>query len=358
MIFGGRSGEHEISLRSARAIIEAMDPSRYEVVPVGIAPDGRWLIGSDPLTALEAGDTHQLTPTTLRLDPKESGLAPLAPGVEAPGVDVAFPVLHGTFGEDGTIQGLLELAGIPYVGCGVAGSAVGMDKGLMKAVFQAAGLPQVAYRVLTRAQWEADPARCRETIRAALEPPLFVKPCNLGSSVGVVKVRSWEELGPAMDEAAGWDRRIIVEQGVPAREIEVSVLGNDAPEASVPGEVVPSAEFYDYADKYLDGTSELRIPAPLSPERTDEVRRLAIAAFTAIDGAGLARVDFLYDDQADRLYLNEVNTLPGFTTISMYPKLWEASGLPFDELVDRLIELARDRHRDRVRNRTQYGSRT
>ncbi len=362
VLFGGKSGEHEISLLSAASVMQALDRERYDVVPIGIDKSGRWLIGDDPLRALSEGRAEKLIPAQLMTDPEAHGLTPIAAEIlpsarsgapaAAPGLqtfDVVFPVLHGPFGEDGTIQGLLELADVPYVGCGVAASAVGMDKALMKAVFAAAGLPQVRHLLVLRSEIEAGTAAAR--VREALPLPVFVKPCNLGSSVGVSKVKSWDALAAALSEAAQYDRRILVEEGVTAREIEISVLGNDDPVASVPGEIVPGAEFYDYADKYVDGKSQLRIPAPLPPA-------IAVRAFRAIDGCGMARADMFYVESEGRMLVNEVNTIPGFTKISMYPKLWEASGLPYRELIGRLIDLALERHADRARNRTSYAGGT
>ncbi len=344
VLFGGRSGEHEVSLASARSVIAAMDPARYEVVPLGITRAGRWVTGERALDLLSAAvgsgrPAAEVEAAVLAASSPYPDLEALA------SCDVIFPVLHGPYGEDGTIQGLLELIGVPYVGCGVAGSAVGMDKGLMKAAFAAYGLPQVRYRLVTRAQWQAAPAQVIRDLEEALPYPMFVKPANLGSSVGVSKAREGEELWAGLDEAARHDRRLIVEEGVDrAREIECSVLGNEDPATSVPGEVVPGNEFYDYAAKYLDGTSQLLIPAPLTEAQTRQVQTLAAAAFRAIDGAGLSRVDFLLSPEDGRLYVNEINTLPGFTDISMYPKLWEASGLAYPALIDRLIELAWERH--------------
>lgn len=363
VLFGGRSGEHEISLLSAASIMGALDRDRYAIFPVGISREGRWLVGADPLAAMQAGDVQALVPALLSTDPEVRGLLPVsgsdslaAAGGVHPTFDVAFPVLHGTYGEDGTVQGLLELAGVPYVGCGVAASAVGMDKGLMKAVFAASGLPQVRYQVLLRADIERDPAATARRLAAELPLPVFVKPCNLGSSVGVSKVSDWDDLPAALARAGRYDRRVIVEEGVTAREIEVAVLGNDRPQASVAGEIVPGAEFYDYRAKYLDDCSRTSIPARLPAEVATRVGELAVAAFHAIDGAGMARADFLYDEANGRVYVNEVNTIPGFTKISMYPKLWEASGLPYPALLDRLVELALERHGDRRRNETTLGS--
>src|SRR6185437_13186239 len=290
------------------------------------------------------------------LIPFESNPAPQQRAAhQAIDVDVIFPVLHGTFGEDGTIQGLLELAGIPYVGAGVLGSAAGMDKDIMKRLFAAAGLPIVKHVTILRGQWEKEPKKVKIEIEAKLRYPLFVKPANLGSSVGISKAHDSKELGPAMDLAAGYDRKIVIEQGVggkkkKAREIECSVLGNDSPLASVPGEIVPMKEFYDYAAKYLDEGSELVIPAKLSKALAKQVQDMAVAAFKAVDCAGLARVDFLLDPTSGKLYLNEINTMPGFTAISMYPKLWAASGLEYPKLIDRLLELALERHEEKTCN--------
>lgn len=344
VLYGGRSGEHEVSLRSARSVIAAFDPLRYEVMLLAIDKQGRWLAGPDAAGLLTAPGPAPAE-TTGSLVPQAESLRSL---------DVIFPVLHGPLGEDGTVQGLLELADIPYVGCGVAAAAVGMDKATCKAVFAAHGLPQAPYLTLKRLRWQADPEAVLDAIEARLPYPVFVKPANLGSSVGISKATDRASLRQALDEAARYDRKLVVEQGIDAREIEVSVLGNDEPAASVPGEVIPSREFYDYAAKYLDSDSRLLIPAPLTPEQTAQVQQLAVAAFLAIDGAGMARVDFLLDRQTGQLYLNEVNTIPGFTSISMYPKLWEASSLPFPQLVDRLIELALERHQEKSRSETSF----
>lgn len=343
VIFGGRSGEHEVSLRSARSVITALDAARYEVVPLAISKLGHWLTGAQAAQML--ADPAGVAVTSGSLVPQGEALNQ---------IDVVFPVLHGPLGEDGTVQGLLELADLPYVGCGVTASAIGMDKAACKAIFAAHGLPQVPYLVLKRNHWEADRAAVLAAIEKELSYPLFVKPANMGSSVGISKATDRASLRQALNEAARYDRRLVVEQGIDAREIEVSVLGNDQPLASLPGEIVPRREFYDYAAKYISDDSELLIPAPLSPELTAEVQRLAVAAFLAIDGAGMARVDFLLDRQSGQLYVNEVNTIPGFTSISMYPKLWEASGLPFPQLLDRLIELALERHADRSRSETSF----
>ncbi len=358
ILFGGRSGEHEVSLSSAASILKALDPAKYEVVPIGITREGRWLVGSSA-DKLLPGVLQNGKPVTASVDPTGPKLIPLnstlgKAGAHGPEIDVVFPVLHGTFGEDGTVQGLLELAGIPYVGAGVLGSAVGMDKDVMKRLFRDAGLPVVPWLLFLRAEWQEDAARVRRAIRNKLRFPLFVKPANLGSSVGTSKVHNARELDPAMDLAAQYDHKILVEKGVDGREIECSVLGNDRPEASVPGEVIPVNEFYDYEAKYVKEGSELIIPARLTPRQTRQVQELAIRAFQAVDCAGMARVDFLLDRKTGNFLVNEINTIPGFTSISMYPKLWEGSGVSYAQLVDRLIELALERHREKARTRYTY----
>ena len=364
VIFGGRSGEHEVSLASARSVMAAMDREEYEVVPIGITKEGRWIASGDPMKALASGDESLSQPTALLGDPSHRGLVRLEEtDVQVtrrglPELDVVFPVLHGPFGEDGTVQGLLDLAGIPYVGAGVIGSALAMDKIAFKGLMQAHGLPVVEYVALKRKEWEADPERTMDRVEEALDYPLFTKPANLGSSVGVSKCHDRAGLARGLAEAARYDRKLLVERAVPAaREIEVSVLGNDEPIASVPGEIVPSREFYSYAAKYVDegeGASKLLIPAPIPPETAERVRDLAVRAYLVIDCAGMARADFLLSGETGELYVNELNTIPGFTTISMYAKLWEASGIPYPELVDRLIELALERHADRARSETSY----
>ncbi len=352
VVFGGRNSEHEVSLKSARAVMAALSQERYEIVPIGIDKQGRWLTGGDPLLALEQAADRQL----LSRDPEPGVVASSAalatsagrlPGEAPANLDVIIPVLHGMYGEDGALQGLLELADVPYVGCNVLAAAVGMDKGIAKAAFAAAGLPQVPYVLARRSDWAADHDAVIDAVESALRYPVFTKPANAGSSVGVSKCRDRAELVAGLDLAAAHDRRLVIEQGVVPREIEVAVLGNDEPEASIPGEIVPANEWYDYADKYLEGKTGYLIPAPLSPELTAQVQALALAAFKAIDGAGLARVDFLLDRETGALFLNEINTFPGFTAGSMYPKLWAASGVPYPELLDRLISLAVERHRDR-----------
>jgi D-alanine-D-alanine ligase len=364
VIFGGRSGEHEVSLVSARSVMRAMDEEKYEIVPIGITKEGRWIASGDPMRALEAGDAGASKPAALLGDPSRRGLMRLEDterAVEATRLaelDVVFPVLHGPYGEDGTVQGLLELAGIPYVGAGVTGSALGMDKAIFKDVMRAHGLPIVDYLVLKRKEWDADPEGVLDRVEDRFDYPVFTKPANLGSSVGISKCHDRAGLAAGLAEAARYDRKLLVEVAVPAaREIEVSVLGNDNPIASVPGEIIPSREFYSYEAKYIDDgdqASELLIPAPVSPEVTEKARELAIRAYKAIDCNGMARADFLLSGETGELYVNELNTIPGFTAISMYPKLWEASGISYPELIDRLIELALERYRDRERLETSY----
>jgi len=362
ILFGGRSGEHEVSLTSATSVLKALDPDKYEVVPIGVTREGRWLAGSsaDRLLpgVLENGRpvTASVDPTGPRLIPLDSAALAASPsergsGDESPELDVIFPLLHGTFGEDGTVQGLLELAGVPYVGAGVLGSAVGMDKDVMKKLFRHARLPTVDWVLVLRSELEQERARVRKLIEKKIGYPLFVKPANLGSSVGISKVHNPKQLPRALDLAAGYDRKIVVEKAVNAREIECAVLGNDHPEASLPGEVVSVNEFYDYEAKYLQEGSELIIPARLRPPQVKRVQQLAIRAFQAVDCAGMARVDFLLDRKTAALFVNEINTIPGFTPISMYPKLWEASGLHYARLLDRLIELALERHQEKARTR-------
>jgi D-alanine-D-alanine ligase len=367
VIFGGRSGEHEVSLVSARSVIAALDPDKYEVIPIGITRGGGWIAG-DAMRALATGETP-LQPATLLPEPDAPALLRRDTDDTAAGrlsiiteLDVVFPVLHGPYGEDGTVQGLLELANIPYVGAGVVGSAVGMDKAIFKHVMTANGLPVLPWRLVTRAEWQGDREGVLNAIEAELTYPVFTKPANLGSSVGISKCAGRAEMAAGLDDAARYDRRLVVEQGIDhARELEVAVLGNAAPEASVVGEVRPRRAFYDYVAKYLAGPgskdeSELLIPAPLDPALAERVRRLAVQAYQAIDGAGLGRVDLLLDDTTRALYLNEINTIPGFTTISMYPKLWAASGLPYPALLDRLIDLALERHTEKAELETRYDS--
>jgi D-alanine-D-alanine ligase len=356
VLFGGRSGEHEVSLVSAAFVMRALDAAKYEVVPIGISREGRWHMGSGkrgPLSeVLKKGQA--VIPSADPSGPKFFARDRQGGAKRLRAVDVIFPVLHGTFGEDGTLQGLLELAGIPYVGAGVLGSAAGMDKDVMKRLFRDACLPVVEWVVVLRSEWKQNPARLRKLIESNLGYPLFVKPANLGSSVGISKVHNRRELAPSIDLAAGYDRKVIVEKGLDAREIECSVLGNDSPQASVPGEIVPLNEFYDYEAKYIKEGSELIIPAKLSRAGTRSVKDLALRAFRAVDCAGMARVDFLLDRPSGKLFVNELNTIPGFTPISMYPKLWEASGLPYPALLDCLIGLALERHREKELTRYDY----
>ncbi len=364
VIFGGRSGEHEVSIASAKSVMSAIDRDKYEVVPIGITKEGRWIASGDPLKALEVGEVAMSQPAALLGDPSRRGLMRLEDTDRAfkatrlKELDVIFPVMHGPYGEDGTLQGLLELAGVPYVGAGVMASAVGMDKVIFKDVVQSHGLPIVDWLMLRRKEWDAVPEAVLDRVEGQFDYPVFTKPDNLGSSVGVSKCYDRAGLAAGLNEAARYDRKLLVEAAVPeAREIEVSVLGNDDPIASVPGEIVPSREFYSYEAKYIDQgeqASRLLIPAPLSPEMSEEVRDLAVRAYKAIDCAGMARVDFLLSGDIGELYLNELNTIPGFTDISMYPKLWEASGLSYAALIDRLIELAIERYRDKDRSETSY----
>jgi D-alanine-D-alanine ligase len=364
VIFGGRSAEHEVSLESASNIMAALDPDRYEALPIGISKEGRWLIGAEAMPQLQAAANNgAISPAFLSAAQPAAVLGPSAgralveitPGGGAnlgQQIDVFFPVLHGPYGEDGTVQGLLELADVPYVGAGVLGSALGMDKAAMKDVFAAKGLPVVPHIVVRRSDWRDDPALVLEAIAATgLEYPLFVKPANMGSSVGISKAHEAGELGASIEFAAQYDRRIIVEQGVDAQEVECAVLGNDEPEASLVGEIVPGNEFYDYNAKYIDDNSDLIIPARLDDDTAARVQELAVQAFQAVDCAGMARVDFFVERSTGEVYVNEINTIPGFTRISMYPKLWEASGLSYRELVEQLIELAIERHEDKANNR-------
>lgn len=377
ILFGGRSGEHEVSLLSAASVLEAIDKEKYDVVPIGITKDGKWLTAmhaekmlrgkhrsekhlraGDPAATMSAAVLAAGNAIIVPPVPSADAMVPFQTDAKHPesiNVDVIFPVLHGTFGEDGTIQGLLELADIPYVGAGVLGSAAGMDKDVMKRLFAAAGLPLVKHVTILRAQWERDRKGAQRQIEKKLKYPVFVKPANLGSSVGISKAHNRKELAPAIDEAARYDRKIVIEQGVggnkgKARELECSVLGNDEPIASVPGEIVPAKEFYDYSAKYLDEGSELIIPAKLTKSVSKKVQELAVRAFQAVDCCGLARVDFLMDPKSGKIFVNEINTMPGFTAISMYPKLWNASGLDYPELIDQLIELAMLRHAEKRRN--------
>ncbi len=364
VLFGGQSGEHEVSLVSASAVIENLDRDKYDVVPIGITKAGRWLVGGNALAALIEAANPALLPagagnqpaaatrdnTTALALTHHSEFWLLTPEAS---LDVLFPVLHGPMGEDGTVQGLMELAGVAYVGCGVLASAVGMDKAMMKAAFAAAGLPLVPWLLVRRVDWQRAPEHTASQIEAQLRYPMFVKPANMGSSVGISKATDRASLERGLAEAARYDRRIVVEQGINAREIEISVLGNDEVAASVPGEIIPSNEWYDYEAKYLGGESKIVIPAEIAPALAEQVSALAIQAFKAIDGAGLARVDFLLDRDSDALYLNEVNTMPGFTSVSMYAKMWQATGLSYAALLDRLIGLAIKRQGEKTDGTSQ-----
>ena len=377
ILFGGRSGEHEISLLSAASILSAIDRMKYDVVPIGITRQGQWVTAAAAQQLLSGEVAGNAAPETLSHGPEQPAASIAAAEIFNPlslasaqpsalALDVVFPVLHGTFGEDGTIQGLFELADIAYVGSGVLGSATGMDKAAMKKLFAAAGLPQTPFVALLRSEWKADPKRVTRQIEKQLAYPVFVKPANLGSSVGISKVHDRSELGHAMDLASSFDRRLVVEQGVGGpgvkpRELEVAILGNDAPEASVVGEIVPGAEFYDYNAKYHSDASVPIIPAKLSKSEEKEIRAMALDAFRTCDCAGLARVDFLMEPAGagknggkPKIFLNEINTMPGFTSISMYPKLWAASGVGYKELIDRLIAFAIERHEERRQTRFSH----
>ena len=353
VLFGGRSGEHEVSLASATSVIRALDPQKYEAVPVGIRKDGRWLVGTGAQKmlsdVLKSGEFVSLPP-----DPASAALVPVARGDGHPhvAIDVFFPVLHGTFGEDGTVQGLLELAGVPYVGAGVLASAVGMDKDVQKRLFEQAGLPIVPFLAFSRGEWERDRKKVLREIKKKFRFPVFVKPATLGSSVGMTRVENLGQLPAALDLAAEFALKIIVERSVTAREIEVSVLGNDEVRASIPGEIVPHREFYDYTAKYLEEGTRLVIPALLTKKQVKIFQEYAVRSFRAIDGTGMARCDFFLERSTNKIYVNELNTIPGFTSISMYPKLWEASGLPYPKLIDRLIDLAIELHAEK--SRTKY----
>ena len=368
VIFGGRSGEHEVSLMSARSILSALDPDTYIVTQIGITHDGDWLVGENVLGAMIEGDYRNLNPVVLMPIPTRKELYTINITGQreilqrCTNLDVIFPVLHGTFGEDGTLQGLLELTDIAYVGAGVLGSSLGMDKGVFKDVMRANGVPVLDSIVVSKREIEEDADSIIGQAEALATYPLFVKPANMGSSVGITKCKSRSDLFEGLLEAARYDRRVLIERGVNAREIEVSVLGNEEPQVSVPGEIIPSREFYSYEAKYIDDNSNLIIPAPIPPELAQWVQQLAVQAYRAVDCAGMARVDFLLEKNESQrgepgeVYLNEINTIPGFTKISMYPKLWEESGLPYPALVDRLVELALERKAECNRIERRYRS--
>jgi D-alanine-D-alanine ligase len=386
ILFGGRSGEHEVSLLSAASVIGSIDKSKFEVVPIGITKEGRWLAEAHAerlLRGKKADEAHEehrhdrhlragdpdATPGAALLQrgeavlvppvPSDKSIVPFqtnAPPPSALAVDIIFPVMHGTFAEDGTIQGLLELADIPYVGAGVLGSAAGMDKAIMKDLFRSAGLPIVRHVAVLRSEWNRDQKKMVKRVEGALKYPVFVKPANLGSSVGISKAHDGKELGPAMDEAAKYDRKIVIEEGAggkkyKAREFECAVLGNDEPKASVVGEIVPIKEFYDYDAKYIVEGSEPIIPAKISKKMQKQIQEMSILGFRAVDCSGLARVDFLMDPKSEKVWINEINTMPGFTSISMYPKMWAATGLPYQKLITRLIELGFERYEEKKKNR-------
>ena len=352
ILFGGRSGEHEVSLASAASVLRGLDPDKYEAVPIGITKEGHWLVG---------GAAQKMLPEVLKggqrvmmtADPTDAALIPLDRSGGGQRLDVVFPVMHGTYGEDGTIQGLLDLAGLPFVGAGVLGSAIAMDKDVSKRLLQAARIPVVPWIAVQRSDWERQPEKVQKAVEKRFKYPLFVKPATLGSSVGMTKVHSRSELAPALNLAAEFAMKILVEQCIVGREIEVSVLGNHDPRASVPGEIIPHREFYDYAAKYLEEGTELVIPAELQAAQVKKIQHYAIAAFRALELSGMARVDFFLEKKGGKIYLNEANTIPGFTSISMYPKMWEASGIPFRELIDKLIELALEMHREKARTKYQ-----
>jgi D-alanine-D-alanine ligase len=351
VLFGGRSGEHEVSLASAASVIRGLDPAKYEPMPIGITKEGHWRIGVGAQKmlpeVLRGGD-----PVMMTADPTDASLMPLKGGGAGQHLDVIFPVMHGTFGEDGTIQGLLDLAGLPFVGAGVLGSAIGMDKDVAKRLLQVAKIPVVPWITVHRHDWEKNPKQIQRAIESKFKYPVFVKPATLGSSVGMTKVHSRAELAPALNLASEFAMKILVEKAMVAREIEVSVLGNHDPKASIPGEIVPHREFYDYTAKYLEDGTQLLIPAKLKAAQAKTIQSLAVAAFRALELSGMARVDFFLEKRAPgKLFLNEVNTIPGFTSISMYPKLWEASGIPFRELIDRLIALALEQHAEKARTK-------
>ncbi|WP_067618449.1 D-alanine--D-alanine ligase [Alicyclobacillus acidiphilus] len=360
VIFGGRSGEHEVSLQSAKSVMEALNPHHYSIVPIGISKDGVWHVGKHAMKALEEGHvTTSALPSgkASYINKSVGGLTPIQstksqdvlPPSLAGEIDVVIPVMHGTFGEDGAIQGLLELLNVAYVGAGVLASAVGLDKIVMKQVFGAVGIPQVNYVACTRKELEQHRDSVIEKIEGNLTYPVFVKPANLGSSVGISKAKSRADLDKGLTLAARYDRKIIVEQGLDVREIEVAVLGNDVPQVSVAGEIIPSNEFYDYSAKYVGGTSKLIIPAEVTDGQRAEIEHYAVQAFQAIDCAGLARVDFFIEKSTGKVLVNEINTMPGFTRYSMYPKLWEASGMSYSALLDHLIQLALERQEERER---------
>jgi len=361
IIFGGKSGEHEVSFCSASSIIKAIDKDKYTVVPIGITKEGRWISPQDSVLALQSGKIKGKSTVILVNDPSGKALVRIdnnqrldkSSALER--LDVIFPVLHGPYGEDGTVQGLLELADIPYVGAGVTASAISMDKDLMKTIFKQRDLPILKWMTIKRKEWQKDKEEILSLIQDDFEYPLFVKPTNLGSSVGITKVHKKEELEKAIDLASSYDRKILIEEGLEeVREIECSVLGNDEPQVSVVGEVRPAGEFYDYDSKYIDKKTQLIVPADLPDGVSRKVQEIALRAFKAVDAAGMARVDFFVSKKENKIYLSEINTIPGFTSVSMYPRLWEASGIPYPDLIDRLIQLALERYQDKKQNKISY----
>lgn len=360
LIFGGKTGEHEVSLASAQSVLRALDAEKYDAVLIGVTKEGRWLTGGNPLKQLVNATQSPLLKAMNGSSPNGTSAMISHDAAEITtanalneSVDVVFPLIHGPNGEDGTIQGLLELADLPYVGAGVAASAVGMDKALMKSIFRSAGLPVGDYLVVLRHKWEHEPEETIHEIETVIQYPCFVKPANLGSSVGVSQARNWDELTQALTTAAQYDRKILVERAVEGRELECSVLGNDVPVASLPGEVIPEREFYDYEAKYADEHTRFVIPADVTNEQARTLQEYAVRAFQAIDCSGMARVDFFLDKRDGKILVNEINTIPGFTNVSMYPKMWEASGVSYTQLIDRLIQLALEKHADKQRNRIQ-----
>lgn len=353
IIFGGRSGEHEVSLVSASSVIDALDNKKYKIVPIGITKDGQWFSGKKVLENFKKGKTKNLKKVILNVDPKKPGILI---GNKYVKIDVVFPVLHGPYGEDGTIQGMLEMAGLPYVGCGVLASSLAMDKFVSKMIFKSYGLPQPNFAQTTRKQIDRDIKAVVKLVVEKIGFPCFVKPSNMGSSVGISKVKKQSQLAYALRLAADFDSSILIEEGIDAREIECAVLGNEEITTSIAGEIIPSREFYDYYAKYVDNSSKLLIPSPISKEKTLEVKDLAAKAFRAISGSGMGRVDFLMDKKTEKLYLNEINTIPGFTSISMYPKLMAASGISYTELLNRLIKLAIERHKEKLKNKVSFDS--
>jgi len=364
IIFGGRSGEHEVSYFSATSIINAIDKNKYEVIPIGITKKGKWISPEETAYALKSGKIEGKSSVVLLGDPSSKNLIKINSNrrlnniSSGENLDVIFPVLHGPYGEDGTMQGLLELANTPYVGAGVAASAISMDKDLMKIIFKQKNLPILNWLTIKRKKWQKDKKEILSLIQNKFEYPIFVKPTNLGSSVGITKVKQKKELEGAIDLASSYDRKILIEQGLEGvREIECSVLGNDEPQASVVGEVKPAGEFYDYDSKYIDERTQLIIPAELPKEVSKKIREIAIQAFKTIDAAGMARVDFFVSKKDNKIFLNEINTIPGFTSVSMYPRLWKASGISYSDLIDRLIQLALERYQDKSQNKISYESR-